>query len=193
MEKLEQLIQLIYKKHIEDSPTYDYDYNTLDIIRGSIAKIKFQQENPNDWYDDHRFEQYFDVKKSLNELLNSGYIGFAVRTGGNSGGSCWGGEASYEPESDVNLQNEYLDKVLEVIAPDVTYLTYRKIEKNLIHKTEYVKREYYGNDDRYYVELVVVKDLVQILKEKNTLIDNDKIDQLIADFSNTSSQKKLKN
>lgn len=192
MENLEKLIQLIFRQHVEGNDTYEYDYNTLDIIRASIAKIKFQQENPNGWYDDYAFERLYDSKKSLNALIDSGYIGFAVRTGGNSGGSCWGGEASYEPESDVNLENEYLDKVLEVIAPDVTYLTYRKIEKNLIQKTEYVKREYYGNDDRYYVELIVVKDLINMLKEKNALVSDEKIQQLLIEYSQISPQRKLK-
>lgn len=192
MENLEKLIQLIYRKHVEDSPTYDYDYNTLDVIRAAISKIKFDKENPNSWFDDRGFDPYFDVKKSLNELVDSGYIGFAVRTGGNTGGNCWGGDASYEPEYDVNLENEYLDKVLEVIAPEVTYLTYRKIEKNLIQKTEYVKREYYGNDDRYHVELIVVKDLIDVLKEKNALIDNEKVEQLITQYQSETNAKKLK-
>lgn len=192
MENLEKLIQLIYRKHIEDSPTYEYDYNTLDIIRASIAKIKFQQENPNGWFDDHRFEQYFDVKKSLNELVESGYIGFAVRTGGNSGGNCWGGDSSYEPEDNINFDNEYLDKVLEIVAPEVTYLTYRKIEKTLIEKTEYVKREYYGNDDRYHVELIFVKDLIEVLRDKKSLIDSDKVEQLMNDYQSQDNTKKVK-
>lgn len=192
MENIEQLIKLIFKKHVEENSSYDYDYSTLDILRGSVAKIEFEKANPNGWFRERDFEAFYDAEKSLADLLKSGYIGFAVRTGGNSGGNCWGGEASYEAESNVNLYNDYLDKVLEVIAPEVTYLTYRKIEKSIIQNMEYTKHEYYGNNDVYHVQLIPIKELVSMLEDKKVLISKDSVDEFIIEYQTTEHKKKLK-
>lgn len=192
MENIEQLVKLIFKKHVEENSSHDYDYSTLDILRGAVAKIEFEKSNPSGWFRERDFEFFYDEEKSLIDLLNSGYIGFAVRTGGNSGGNCWGGEASYEAESNVNLYNDYLDKVLEIIAPEVTYLTYRKIEKSIIHNMEYTKHEYYGNNDVYHVQLIPIKELVSMLAEKKVLISENSVDAFIVQFQTVDNKKKLK-
>lgn len=184
MKNVEQLVSLIFTKHVQDNKSYDYDYQSLDILRACVAKVEFQKNNPqNTWWSDRDFQSFYDSEKSLADLLKSGYIGFAVRTGGKTGGNCWGGESSYEAESDVNLDNDYLDKVLEIISPEVTYLTYRKIEKSIIQTMEYTKHEYYGNNDVYQVQLIPVKELVLMLEEKNILVSQEEIDKQILEFS----------
>lgn len=190
MENIEHLIKLIFKKHVEEDSSYDYD--TLDILRGAVAKIEFEKSNPQGWYRERDFQNFYDAEKSLDDLLHSGYIGFAVRTGGHSGGNCWGGEASYEAESHVNLYNDYLDKILEAIAPEVTYLTYRKIEKNIIKNLEYTKYEYYGNDDIYHVQLIPIKELVLMLDEKKSLTSQENIENLIVQYQTVQNTRKLK-
>lgn len=177
MNNVEELVKLIFKQHVKENTSYDYDYQSLDILRACVAKTEFEKNNPsNSWWRDRDFESFYDADKSLEDLLKSGYIGFATRTGGNSGGSCWGGEPSYEAESNVSLDSDYLDKVLEVISPEVTYLTYRKIEKSIIKTMEYTKHEYYGNNDIYYVQLIPIADLVSMLAEKNTLVSSEDIE-----------------
>lgn len=192
MNDYEQLIKLIFQKHVKDNQSYDYDYQTLDILRACVAKVEFEKSNPNSYFRDRDVEFFYDEDKSLTQLLSSGYIGFAVRTGGNSGGNCWGGEPSYEAASEYTLDNEYLDKVLEVIAPEVTYLTYRKIEKSIIQTTEYTKHEYYGNNDVFHVQLIPIQPLVEMLAEKKSLIPHENVFSLISQYENSLTQKKNK-
>lgn len=200
MENVEKLIKLIFKEHLESSKHFQYDHTEIDILRASVSKLNFEYKkldfeinNPNQWFrEKENFQFFYDSNKSLNDLLDSGYIGFCTRTGGHSGGSCFGGEPSYEKENDPEMDNDYLDKILEVIAPDVTYLTYRKIEKNILIRTEYTKHEYYGNNDIYYVHLIPIKPLIEILQDKKFIISNDSINQFIIDFETKLNKKKLK-
>ena len=67
-------------------------------------------------------------------------------TGGMTGGSCWDtGESHHYP---VSAEDEPaldgLDALLEEIAPAMTFLHYRKLEK-LLETRDYSNMEYYGN------------------------------------------------
>ena len=104
----------------------------------------------------------------------------------------YGGEASYEAEDEINLDNDFLDKILEIIAPDVTYLTYRKIEKEIIIKSQYTKHEYYGNNDVYQVKMLSVKNLLTILSDKKNLISEDQAFLMINHLESELKPKKNK-
>lgn len=193
MENIQKLIHLVFRDHIKNDESFNYSYNDLDVLLASVCKVEFEKNNPNQWFSERdSFTPLYDSEKSLTQLLNSGYIGYCVKTGENSGGSCFGGEASYQSEDNYQLNNDYLDRVLEIISPEITYLTYRKIEKNIIKKMEYTQHEYYGNNTIYNVQLIAIVPFIKILQEKNCLLSSDKIDQLLVEMETKFLKKKIK-
>ena len=85
-------------------------------------------------------------------------------TGGVTGGSCWGGELRHyegDPEPDFVA----LELVLNELKPNLTFLQYRKIERELIHTNEEGDRtDYYGNRDDYMVKYVILPELINYLE-----------------------------
>lgn len=193
MNNIQKLIRLIYQEHVKNDQNFNYHYNDLDILLASICKVEFEKNHPDKWFSERdNFQPLYDAEKSLTQLLTSGYIGYCVRTGGNSGGSCYGGEASYQAEDNPQFNNDYLDKILESIAPEVTYLTYRKIEKSIIKTMEYTQSEYYGNNDIYHVQLIPIVPLIEMLEEKKCLLSFEMIEQILVQMENKDLKKKIK-
>ena len=90
MENIEKLVYLIFKEYIKSTDNYS-SYQEIDILRASVKKYEDEKNNPDKWYSSRdNFEPLYDLDKSLDELTKSGYIGYVVRIGGNSGGNCWG-------------------------------------------------------------------------------------------------------
>jgi hypothetical protein len=84
-------------------------------------------------------------------------------TGGASGGSCWGTEATPcggEEKPDFTS----LDTILEHFAPKITFLQYKKLN-NLIKETEFSVSEYYGNYSDYKREYIILKELYETLQD----------------------------
>lgn len=85
-------------------------------------------------------------------------------TGGMSGGNCWDSEAStiYWTEEAKELID--LDVLLQKIAPDMTYLQYKELIRELdVKRQTYSVNEYYGNytDHEYkYIELDHLHDVM---------------------------------
>lgn len=93
-----------------------------------------------------------------------------VKTGGASGGSCWGTypEPYTNSEASEKLANwEALDEVLNLFAPNISYLQYRRVMSNLVKSNEKTQYEYYGNYDDYYIRWIVVDDLLEFLETNN--------------------------
>lgn len=88
--------------------------------------------------------------------------------GGASGGSCWGDEPSPtngEPEPEF----EELDKVLEALAPNISFLKYRKLGRELFVLNEHTETEYYGNYYEYATKSVSLEKLYNFLLEENLI------------------------
>lgn len=187
MENLIELVKKIYTQHILDLNDFS-SYEEIHVLNSCVKKLEFEKNNPHSYFRDY-VERFYDNKEALDNFLPHNYIGFCVRTGGHSGGSCFGDEASYEKADNINLDSDYLDKVLEVIAPDVSYLTYRKIEKQIIFQTEHIEYEYYGNNDIYFVQLIPIQPLLEMLKEKNYLISDEMAQKLLE--NNKSNKPKI--
>ena len=81
---------------------------------------------------------------------------------GYSGGSCWD---TSDPQPYKNDKPEFkvLDIVLEEIAPNISYINYKKIE-SLIQSNEYTTWEYYGNSTTYGIQYIKVAELEELLK-----------------------------
>jgi hypothetical protein len=94
--------------------------------------------------------------------IKSHVIYQCICTGGISGGSCWDYSNPQYYERDEEFTFEILDKVLEHLKPDITYLEFKQIEK-LIDKNEYSEREYYGNRADYEVQFLELEKLYEFL------------------------------
>lgn len=193
MENVQKLVKLLFKKYMETSEAFEYGYDELDVLRACICKLEFEKTHPNEYFNESKhLQSFYDSKKILDALLTYDYIGSLVRIGGNSGGSCFDTDSSYESEGRVQFDQQYLDLVLETIAPDLTYLTYRKIEKSIILTLEHTKYEYYGNNSVYSIQLIPIKPLIEMLHEKKCLISSDMVDNALLSLESNSDKKKMK-
>lgn len=92
-------------------------------------------------------------------------------SGGYSGGSCWGGNAerytSDEKEPDLPI-----DDILEKIAPEITFLKFRKLNKEIdyyMSSLEYTQDDYYGNSTDYKVKFILISSLYNIFVEEGII------------------------
>ncbi len=91
------------------------------------------------------------------------YLYDKICVGGYSGGSCWGGEPVYRRNNDINSEFTELDEFLEKVFPEIPFLKYKSLKKDLIKEFEFDEYEYYGNTIEYIVKLIVVKDMLEFL------------------------------
>lgn len=96
------------------------------------------------------------------------HIKIEYESRGATGGSCWGGEASYYENTDVDAEFVVLDELLEIICPKISYLEYRKLTK-LIKTTSREQYEHYGNWTEYKSKNLDLKSLYQFLKDTNNV------------------------
>lgn len=80
----------------------------------------------------------------------------AWKTGEDSGGNCWGGEAKYSPCHQKQPEFSILDELLLELDSNFSLKNYKNITQK-ITKEETSHREYYGNGT-YYDQLVLNKD-----------------------------------
>jgi hypothetical protein len=93
-------------------------------------------------------------------------------TGGYSGGSCWdtGDDDGAQPYTNHEPipKFEVLDKVLELLKPNITYLQYREVER-LIHDNYETQYEYYGNSTDYVVKYIKLSELEELLNKMDII------------------------
>lgn len=138
----------------------------------------------NDYYgqaDDIKEKLFHDVKtekknkftgEKIESVANFDFIGEMWSTGGLEGGNCW---HSNEPK-EYSCDNEpktfaALDKILNVIAPNITYLQYKglQVSNDIVYEERAYQYEYYGNRSDYVYRYVKLKELFDYLVE-NKLI-----------------------
>ncbi|MFA5071334.1 MAG: hypothetical protein WC511_03075 [Candidatus Pacearchaeota archaeon] len=84
----------------------------------------------------------------LDDLL----FGCVWETGGQSGGSCWGGNPQQYHTSNREPDLKSLDLILKEKYPQISYLEYRELVSDLfVYDTDY-RSEYYGNGTDYAVK-----------------------------------------
>lgn len=82
--------------------------------------------------------------------------------GGITGGSCWGGEPNEPRNADREEDFAGLTAVLEALCPSISFLKYRKLEKDLV-KIESTSNDYYGNYSNYSEKFLYLEDLYNFL------------------------------
>lgn len=85
-------------------------------------------------------------------------------TGGVSGGSYLDdSEPTAYHSEDTEPHNTILDEILEHYVPNISYLTFRKLNA-LFSQDSYENNEYYGNRTDYAVRYIKMTDLYEFLK-----------------------------
>jgi hypothetical protein len=88
-------------------------------------------------------------------------------TGGMGGGSCWEDGGHYAVEGEPEPEFESLDKIIVSICPNITFIQYKKLCREVIKRDEYTNNEYYGNYSRESIKYVLIEQLYNALKEQN--------------------------
>lgn len=89
-------------------------------------------------------------------------------TGGMGGGSCWGDVASPRG-SDDEPEFKQLDKLLELVWPDISHLKYKRLVSELVTKKETTSYEYYGNYTEESEKRIDLLSLYDWLKEQGQI------------------------
>ena len=109
-------------------------------------------------------------KKELD--LDKHYLYIHWCTGGISGGSCWdtgeGADPHYAMDGEKEPEFDDLDTALLAIAPNISFLQYKKIT-TVINQDSYTEPEYYGNCTYYAYKCVLLRNLFNKLVELELL------------------------
>ena len=91
------------------------------------------------------------------------------RTGGMSGGNCWGDEPSYSLDADDVPEMTGIDELFAEICPNITFLEYKRVMKDLVESDSRTEYEYYGNHTNYGIRRVNYRQLYDRLVEVGVL------------------------
>ena len=83
--------------------------------------------------------------------------------GGAQGGNCWNDDEAEDFYGEDRPKFKVLDMTLEILAPNITYLQYIKIEESSI-STRKSDIEYYGNYEDFEIEYIKLNDLIKLLE-----------------------------
>lgn len=113
---------------------------------------------------------YKEFKKTCEEILNrtlDDSISVEWTTGGMCGGSCWNEGADHPVSAEAPRELTDLDIILEKLAPNLTFLQYKRIDRECTTEITGTHDDYYGNYTDYAKKTLSLIDLF------NTLIDMD--------------------
>lgn len=123
-----------------------------------FTKEQIEKINTNTPYDQGVYFQPYGVPFKHKELC----VYMRYETGGYSGGSCWY-DSDPQPYSIDEIPNfDVLDLVLKELAPNLTYLQYKEVEK-LIDTNDGSEHEYYGNSTDWTVKFIPISELYDTL------------------------------
>lgn len=165
--KLEEFIQELREfdkdriEALEGSESYDWSDNISIKKLGKQKRYSFEELDELEWKPCRSYEKYEVEKECI-------YVQWEV--GGVSGGNCWvsSNPRAYTTNKD-KPEFEFLDAILEKYIPDITYLEYKKLVKQVIKEGEWTEIEYYGNNTEYRYMLIEFEDLYNYFVEKQWL------------------------
>jgi hypothetical protein len=92
-------------------------------------------------------------------------------SGGMEGGSCWGGESNRSVQSDPEPEFEELDEILAKVWPEINFLKYKKLVRDLVRNDSRTSNDYYGNYTTYASKTIYLFNLFKSLKEMGLKLD----------------------
>jgi hypothetical protein len=105
-----------------------------------------------------------NIKKSESVEADD-IIRMSWRTGGVSGGSCYGGSTYYPVECEPEPDFDDLDAILMAICPKMSFLEYKALSGAIIEVDSEHQSEYYGNSTTYATKSVRIGSLFDQLKK----------------------------
>lgn len=93
-------------------------------------------------------------------------------SGGTGGGSCWDNgdeDRHYAISGEPPQELVDLDKILEAVAPNISFIQYRVLERTCVETSSYSEDEYYGNCTNYGVKECCLEKLYVALVERKIL------------------------
>lgn len=124
----------------------------------------------------------FQYNEGVCYYYDDNEITLRCKTGEDSGGNCWGGQATYSKISTRTPQFDILDILLLQINPDFKLNDYKTI-KSMLKIEDTAKSEYYGNCN-YYTEYILPKeDLIEGLSNAGINLNKNKLIELEEHFS----------
>ena len=116
---------------------------------------------------DPTFRASYGYGRKATKTTKDAYLFCEWETGGMSGGSCWD-DAESTGYSTGNQPEELvaLDKVLEEIKPDLSFLQYKSLLHSVVKTGTREENEYYGNCTNYAYKLCKVEDLFSYFRNK---------------------------
>jgi hypothetical protein len=100
-----------------------------------------------------------DYNDSGKMTLKDDILTHSWTTGGNSGGSCWGGEATYHTSDTPVPTYCFITELVFIIAPYTPMLHHRVFMKTWSAIDNEVQYEYYGNCVYYDFQTLDIKKL----------------------------------
>ncbi len=119
--------------------------------------------------------EYYPPERKKSDISNrKGYYGPTLKikvewmTGGAWGGNCWDDRdpSSYQPDPQPEPEFDFLDTILEQVAPSMGFIQYKKLMQKVKYDTR-TEFEYYGNHTSYASKEILVEDVWEFLMERN--------------------------
>ena len=135
-------------------------------LSGKKANVKIEikkhtTERKPDW------KVFFDENvKDIASLDEDGYIRSESWSLGGSWADCWGNNGSVSGEAQLSSFQEF-DSILEKVCPNIGFLQYKNIYNQCVETGEKSEGDYYGGSVSYAYYKANLKNLYDILVEKN--------------------------
>jgi hypothetical protein len=113
-------------------------------------------------------DRYIYLKKKEVLPIEQLFLYWEWSTGGMIGGNCWNDNPPHAYTSD-EVEDSVLDKVLEDLFPQITFLQYRNFISKYVTVGSRSENEYYGNGTDYAVRTVNLSDLYNFLLDKGVI------------------------
>lgn len=155
-----------WKKKEEDDWDAEYKAGAKDAeARKPRNKVKSFVANDTDY---QSFLAKIATALGLKEIREE-YVSVDWVTGGMTGGNCWGDSADRAVSADPPAELEDLDRILEAVSPDISFLKYKNLCAEIVRTHEYTNSEYYGNYYEHMVKYVLFQDLYDALKKRGMI------------------------
>lgn len=169
------------KLSISNIPFDDFDFNDfseyIDNEYISDIVIKRHEVKKTTTYDTifypliskDRSHSYGGYYRNEDKPCKTKYMYSEDWSGGGTWGNCWGEEGSISADEPNNFDE--LDNLLQKICPNITYLQYKKIEKECVDIEESYEHDYYGGTEQRNRWRCDMEKLYQLLKEMNFITE----------------------
>lgn len=148
-----------------------------DILKDYLNVGFYYKWNPTSGgYHSYRNTETDEERKKKNLAEKRGWLSFEKYHTYTGGGSCWDEgpvrhyTETHEPESDE--YEDFLTFLLEEIAPEITFLQFKRLKsqlKQIEKEVEFEINEYYGNHSNYYGLWFYVDELFGVLVESGII------------------------